>query len=116
MSKKKASIIFVLAVLEAEAEYRHPMSQGKIAELLTLIGIPCDRKTVGRDIKVLQSVGYPIRRTSKGFYIEKKIYTLDEVRFVAKCIRNSNDTGINKEDLVLRLKKTMGHAYSFLGE
>jgi biotin operon repressor len=116
MTIKKASIIFTLAILEAESEYSNPISQSKIAQMLTEAGIPCDRKTVGRDMKTLQKIGYPVKRTSKGFYLQRKIYTLEEVSFVAKCIENSDNTKIDKTDLIQRLKKTMGHAYAWMGK
>ena len=102
MTIKKASIIFTLAILEAESEYSNPISQSKIAQMLTEADIPCDRKTVGRDIKTLQKIGYPVKRTSKGFYLQRKIYTLEEVSFVVKCIENSDNTEIDKTDLIQR--------------
>ena len=35
MTIKKASIIFTLAILETESEYSNPISQSKIAQMLT---------------------------------------------------------------------------------
>ena len=50
--------------------------------------------------------------------MDQKVYTLDELRFVAECIENSNseNTEIDKDNLVQRLKKTMGHAYALMGK
>ena len=111
MSIKKASILITLAVLERESEYGRPISQVEIARLLTDAGIPCDRKTVGRDIAVLRKIGYSVKRTSRGFYMEQKGFTLDEIKFVINCVENSEASGIDKEDLKERLNKTLHHSY-----
>ena len=50
-----------------------PVSQTAICEYLNNIDIPCDRKTVGRNIQYLCEFGYPIKKIDgKGYYLSKE--------------------------------------------
>ena len=68
MSEKKYLIILVLKILETNTDREHPITQVRLAEQIADV-YPCDRKTVGRNIAFLQKVGYPIVKTTKGFYM-----------------------------------------------
>ena len=111
MVNKKCSILLVLFLLEAEGDYKNPISQSRLAEILTSDGFHCDRKTVGRDIRALQSMGYPIKKVARGYLMECKRYTADEVRHVTSCILDRDAEGIDKTDLAFRVSRTLGHSY-----
>ncbi len=65
---KKVIILYVLDILKKYSAEEHPISQEAIANYLNDIGIPCDRKTVGRNIGYLTDYGYKIVKVSnKGF-------------------------------------------------
>lgn len=100
---KKHLIILILKILESESDKKHPLTQKRIADMIADV-YPCDRKTVGRNIQFLVSVGYPIVKTSKGFYLDRKTFSVDEVRFVENAIRTSKDCfGVEKEEILLKL-------------
>ena len=115
MVNKKCSILLVLFVLEAEGDYNHPISQSRLAEILTSDGFHCDRKTVGRDIRALQSMGYPIKKVARGYIVECKRFTSDEIRFIESCILSSNAEGFDKNDLVFRMSHIIGRSYALPG-
>lgn len=62
---KKVIIIHILRVLYCFTSADFPATQTYIANYLNDIDIPCDRKTVGRNIKYLIDMGLPIVK-SKG--------------------------------------------------
>lgn len=67
---KKTIILYVLDVLRKYSSQDHPVSQSALAMYLNDIGIPCDRKTVGRNIGYLVDYGYKIVKIEgKGFYL-----------------------------------------------
>ena len=67
---KKTIIIYVLNVIKVYSSPDAPVSQTAICRYLNDIGIPCDRKTVGRNIEYLCEFGYPIKKVSgKGYYL-----------------------------------------------
>lgn len=103
MNTKKFLIVYVLKILENETDIAHPITQTKIAQIIS-DKYPCDRKTVGRNIKFLIEAKYPIIKTSKGFYMDKKAFTVDETEFIINAIRKSEQKTIEKkEDIINRL-------------
>lgn len=82
-SNKKQLILHVLNLLNTHDE-NDPITQIKITEHISDV-YPCDRKTVCRNIKFLKEMGYPIKKNSKGFYIEK-IFSVEDVNFIKAAI------------------------------
>ena len=67
---KKVTIVYVLNILRHTSKHR-PVSQTLISNYLNEKGITCDRKTVGRNIGYLQSIGYPVYKMgNKGYYMD----------------------------------------------
>ncbi len=71
---KKTIILYVLKILQEGSSKDKPITQTSIAKVLNSIGVPCDRRTVGRNIDYLIEFGYPIKKIKGGgCYFEKKI-------------------------------------------
>ena len=69
---KKIVIVYILNILRRTSK-EFPVLQSRICEYLNDIGIPCERKTVGRNITYLQAMGYPIHRVAgKGYYLDRE--------------------------------------------
>ena len=67
----KTIVLYVLNVIKLYASAEYPVSQTAICKYLNEIGVPCDRKTVGRNVKYLQEFGYPIVHIPvKGYYLD----------------------------------------------
>lgn len=110
---KKHLIILILRILETISDKDNPLTQVKIAEMISNI-YPCDRKTVGRNIAFLKNVGYPIIKCSKGFYMSNQLFSREEIDFVVKCVRSSNEFKGNEEqriDLCQRLNSSLSRYY-----
>ena len=111
MHAKKQLILWVLSVLNNESDENHPLTQVKIAEIISKV-YPCDRKTVCRNIKFLQAMGYPIKKTSKGFYMDCRLFSVDEVKFVQDAILNApGKSEFEKEMLMDRVMEVLTTAY-----
>lgn len=95
MQRKKQLILWVLNLLETESDESKPITQTKIADIISKV-YPCDRKTVGRNIKFLIEMQYPIRKTSRGFYMDNRVYSVDEVNFVKTAILSAE--GLNEAE------------------
>ena len=66
-------MLYVLNVIKLYASAEYPVSQTAICRYLNEIGIPCDRKTVGRNVRYLQEFGYPIVHIPvKGYYLDRE--------------------------------------------
>lgn len=111
MHAKKQLILWVLSVLNNESDENHPLTQVKIAEIISKV-YPCDRKTVCRNIKFLQAMGYPIKKTNKGFYMDGRLFSVDEVKFVQDAILNApGKSEFEKEMLMDRVMEVLTTAY-----
>ena len=70
---KKTIIIYILNVLKRYSSREFPISQSAICTYLNDIDVPCERKTVGRNIKYLIDFGYPIKKVhKKGYWIDRE--------------------------------------------
>lgn len=70
---KKTIIIHILKVLYNYTSFNYPVTQSQIASYLNDIDIPCDRKTVGRNIQYLINMGLPIFKSGgakRGYYYD----------------------------------------------
>ena len=70
---KKSIIIYILKILYNYTSVDYPATQTTIANYLNDIDLPCDRKTVGRNLKHLIDSGLPIKRKqckNGGYYYD----------------------------------------------
>lgn len=112
MQKKKVLIVLLLKILENHSDEEHPFTQTKLAELISDMLLPCDRKTIGRNIKSLIEMGYPIRKTKKGFYLAGKKFSNEEKDFVLNAVRSAvGKTKEEKEDILNRLSDVLIKIY-----
>ena len=107
---KKHLIILILKILETCSDEDNPLTQVQITNLISE-QYPCDRKTVGRNIKFLKEIGYPIVKTSVGFYMDNQTFSREEIAFVIQAVRASEGSNINKEDLCQRLSASLSRYY-----
>ena len=69
---KKTIILYILNVLKRYSSKPFPVSQTAICNYLNDIDVPCDRKTVGRNLQYLIAFGYPIRKEhGKGYWLDR---------------------------------------------
>ena len=69
---KKTIILYVLKMLEEGSSKEHPVTQTCMSKVLNSMNIPCDRKTIGRNIDYLIEFGYPIVKIKGGgCYMDK---------------------------------------------
>ena len=101
---KKYLIVLILRILESKTDAEHPITQTQIAKEISEL-YPCDRKTVCRNIKFLKEMGYPIVKTTKGFYMDKKTFSKDEIDFVKQAITLSD--GKSDEEKATLLEKVV---------
>ena len=99
---KKYLIVLVLKLLENSDKYE-PITQTQMAETISLM-YPCDRKTVGRNIKFLKEIGYPIIKTSRGYYMGNRTFSKQEREYILNSIKLNPEPYEDKEGLCDKLK------------
>ena len=69
----KVKLLNVLRIVE-ETDPEHPLNSSGIGKKLEEKGIKAERKSIARDIKCIQEVGYPVFQCEnriKGWYMDK---------------------------------------------
>lgn len=115
LNRKKYLILYVLKILESNTDLDHPMTQQEIAEWLNDV-MPCDRKTVGRNIAALIEMGYPIIKTPKGCYLGGKKFGREEIAFILGAVRGTSLPELpreKREDMAERLLSVLTRIYRF---
>ena len=107
---KKHLIVLVLKILETCSDEKNPLTQIQITNMIS-DKYPCDRKTVGRNMKFLKKVGYPIIKTSKGFYMDNKTFSMNEISLILSLVERSDLNTSDKEDLSDRLLECLSRYY-----
>ena len=103
MQSKKQLILLVLNELNANSDEKHPLTQIQIAENISGKQFTCDRKTVCRNIKFLQEMGYPIKKTRRGFYMDK-LFSVEDVAYVRSTIVSAGGkSDTEKEELAQKV-------------
>ena len=69
---KKTIILYVLEMLYKGSSEEKPITITNMANVLNSMGIPCDRKTVGRNVGYLIEYGFPIVKLKGGGCYMKK--------------------------------------------
>ena len=111
MHPKKQLILMILNELNVNSDEKHPLTQTQIASNLSGKTFTCDRKTVCRNIKFLQEMGYPIKKTTKGFYFDK-VFPRDDVAFVKEAIlRADGRSDKEKESLAQKVTDILTKQY-----
>lgn len=71
---KKTIILYVLKMLKEGSSKNKPITLTNMAKVLNSMDIPCDRKTIGRNVDYLIEFGYPIVKIARGgCYYENSI-------------------------------------------
>ena len=114
MNGKKPLILYVLKILETETDERHPMTQTELTSVIAS-AMPCDRKTVGRNINALIGMGYPIVKTTRGCYLSGRKFDSDEIKYVLAAVRGEElPAGMPPEEraaLADRLRPVLNRLY-----
>jgi len=70
---KKTIILYVLKMLQEVSSEEMPITNTHMANTLNAMDIPCDRKTIGRNVQYLIDFGYDIVKVpKKGYYMRKE--------------------------------------------
>lgn len=110
VSEKKGSILYILEILRQYSDENHPLTyEDIINKLYNLYGIEIERKTVARDVSILQDFGYDVvKRGNRGLYLGFRDFEEGEILYLIDAIYSSRfmPTAYAK-DLVERLTKNL---------
>jgi len=109
---KKLALIRILQILQDYTDYNHPLTHDEIVKkLYTLYNITVERKAIGRNIALLQDVGYDIETTKKGSYLAGRLFEDAELRLLSDSVLASQHiTAKHSKELIAKLA-TLSNKY-----
>lgn len=88
---RKIKLLKLLELLRLDTDEQHPMTTNQICARLDEMGIICDRRTLSKDIALLNEQGYEIMDTTvgheKGYYVEDRNFSIPELKILMDAVQ-----------------------------
>lgn len=88
---QKYKLLKLLEMLRQETDEEHPLPTSAICSKLGEMGISCERRTLTKDIAVLNELGYEVMWSwvgkEKGYYIEDRSFTVPEIKILIDAVQ-----------------------------
>ena len=88
---QKIKLLKLMEILRQETDENHPMLTSEICDRLGRIGISCERRTVGKDVKLLREQGFEIMSELKGhqnaYWISDRSFEIPELKVLVDAVQ-----------------------------
>ena len=88
---QKIKLLKLLELLRQETDEQHPLPTNAVCSKLACMGITCDRRTLAKDIALLNEQGYEVMWTwvgkEKGYYIEDRSFSVPELKILIDAVQ-----------------------------
>lgn len=88
---QKIKLLKLYELLQQETDEEHPMTTMTIVHRLGEAGISCDRRTLSKDMAILNEYGYEFmwRKVSKekGYYVEDRSFSVPELKILIDAVQ-----------------------------
>ena len=91
---RKIKLLKLLELLRSDSDESNPMTTSDLCGRLEKMGIVCDRRTLSKDISLLNEHGYEIMSTTvgheKGYYIDDRGFSVPELKILIDAVQASS--------------------------
>lgn len=88
---RKIKLLKLLELLRLDTDEQHPMTTNQICARLDDMGIICDRRTLSKDIALLNDQGYEVMDTpvghEKGYFVEDRSFSIPELKILMDAVQ-----------------------------
>lgn len=107
-NNQKIKLLCLLELLKQETDEEHPMSTAEICSRLEKLNNPCDRRTLSKDIAILNEFGFEVMSDVAGhgkvYYIEDRSFSIPELKIIVDAIQAASFISPRKtDDLIGRI-------------
>ena len=102
---KKIRIMKVWEIINRESDEDHPITTEQILDKLQEEGIPCHRKTLYEDIKILNACGYEVlvnRAISNEYYVLDRTFDIPELQILMDAVQATRFISEKKTESFVR--------------
>lgn len=97
-------LVKILEILRQDTDEDNPMPTNTLIKKLAEQGIECDRRTLYRDIQVLNDYGYEVLRTraiSNEYYIVDRSFDIPELRILLDAVQAASFITPKKTEVLI---------------
>lgn len=91
---QKIKLLKLYELLKQETDDTHSMTTAQICQRLDQIGISCDRRTLSKDIALLNEYGYEVMEEmcghEKGYYVIDRSFTIPELKVMMDAVHGTS--------------------------
>lgn len=88
---QKIKLLKLLELLRQETDEEHPLRTSEICKRLNALSITCDRRTLGKDIALLNKQGYEVMSKmlvhEKAYYVEDRGFSVPELKILIDAVQ-----------------------------
>jgi len=101
-NSQKIKLLKLVEILRTETDENNPLKTFEICQKLQDIGISCDRRTLSKDIKLLNDEGYEIMSEFIGhdmaYYVSDRNFSIPELKILIDAVQASSFITPKKTD------------------
>ncbi len=88
---QKIKLLRLYELLRQETDEQHPMTTMTIIDRLGKLGISCERRTLAKDMAILNEQGYEVMfrwvGKEKGYYVEDRSFSVPELKILIDAVQ-----------------------------
>lgn len=88
---QKIKLLKLYELLRQETDEQHPMTTMTIIERLSRMSISCERRTLAKDMAILNEQGYEVMfrwiGKEKGYYVEDRSFSIPELKILIDAVQ-----------------------------
>ena len=93
-NSQKMKLLRLVELLRQETDEQNPLTTTEILDRLDAAGISCDRRTLYKDIALLNEQGFEVMNCwvsrEKGYYIEDRSFSVPELKILIDAVQSSS--------------------------
>ena len=110
---QKIKLLKLYELLKQETDEKNSMATAEICKRLEELGIPCERRTLTKDIAVLNEYGYEIMSEMRGhekcYYISDRSFSVPELKVMMDAVHGASFiTEKKSEELITKIASLGG--------
>ena len=105
---QKIKLLKLYELLRQETDEQHPMTTMAIIDRLGKMGISCERRTLAKDMAILNEQGYEVMfrwiGKEKGYYVEDRSFSVPELKILIDAVQAASFvTGKKTAELIEKI-------------
>ena len=110
---QKIKLLKLYELLCLETDEQHPLTTMKIVDRLSQMGISCERRTVAKDMAILNEQGYEVMARwvgkEKAYYVEDRSFSVPELKVLIDAVQAASFiTGRKTDELIDKIASLGG--------